>query len=750
MKKYMGGGSNLLSVVACCAIFLAVNAGAIEEKKLQAVEVNSVGDAVSESGIEEGILNKQVASGPLAGKKVLDMPYQINTMTKEMMNHQGVVGFEDAVKYFPSAQIQYRGGAEVGRPQTRGFEGSVVGNVFWDGFYAISTTAIPMYMFESLQIQNGLAGSLYGGQNPAGIFNYTRKRPVPLQNIIWADYTSRKNAGIGLDTSDKFEKVGYRGVFYVSGGERQAKNSDYSRRLASLGLDFYPTENLTFETNFSYYQHKMEGMPSGFGLPMNAGTGTARLAVPRATKTTKANLEPDFGGSDLKTKTASIKFKYAPTERWYFEGGYQWQEAIRDMYSIGGSLLYPGVVYGRGHPRQGQSIYGYYGQSYKPGDYLASFTESGASSKFVAQSWFLKTTTDFETAGIEHNLGIATNGYRWSIYGNSHKAGEAELGISNIYHPKKFNKPDLEKGSGHYKSSNNDMYNIALADDIKFNENFSTILSVSNSWFKNKDVVKGKKTYDKNGLSYAASFIYKPVENVSVYITYADSLMAGSSYTYTSGVRNGQTVVLKPYRSKQYEIGAKARINELDLSAALFEIKRPIAYLGDNGIYSEQGTQKNVGLELTAGGVIVDNLSVFGGITLLDPKIKDAQQKYAENKYVVGEPRIQSNLLFDYVVPNTNKLAFTTNFHYTGKRYVDSSNTYAVPSYFTTDVGVRYVTNAWLGKQTTIRFNVNNLFDKKYWAGMFPTTMDGVAAGRGTSLFLGQSRTFMLSAEVKF
>ena len=294
------------------------------------------------------------------------------------------------------------------------------------------------------------------------------------------------------------------------------------------------------------------------------------------------------------------------------------------------------------------------------------------------------------------------------------------------------------------------MYNIALADDIKINENFSTILSVSNSWFKNKNVVSGKKTYDEDGLSYAASFIYKPVENVSVYITYADSLMAGSSYTYTSGVRNGQTVVLKPYRSKQYEIGAKARINELDLSAALFEIKRPIAYLDDNNEYSVQGTQKNVGLELTAGGVIVQNLSVFGGVTLLDPKIKDAQQKYAENKYVVGEPRIQSNLLFDYVVPNTNKLAFTTNFHYTGKRYVDSSNTYAVPSYFTTDVGMRYVTNSWLGKQTTIRFNVNNLFDKKYWAGMFPTTMDGVSSGRGTSLFLGQSRTFMLSAQVKF
>lgn len=735
MKKYMGGGSNLLSVVACCAIFLAVNAGAIEEKKLQAVEVNSVGDAVSESGIEEGILNKQVASGPLAGKKVLDMPYQINTMTKEMMNHQGVVGFEDAVKYFPSAQIQYRGGAEVGRPQTRGFEGSVVGNVFWDGFYAISTTAIPMYMFESLQIQNGLAGSLYGGQNPAGIFNYTRKRPVPLQNIIWTDYTSRKNVGIGLDTSDKFEKVGYRGVFYVSGGERQAKQSDYRRRLASLGLDFYPTESLTIETNFSYYQHIMEGMPGSFSLPVDPSTGTARFGVPSAVKTTKAGLGQPFAGSNLKTTTASAKFKYAPNENWYFEGGYQWQRAVRDMYGASNTLLN------------------------QNGDFRVSQSGgSGAASKFEASSWFLKGTTDFKTGGIEHSLGVATNGYRWTLFGAKDRGSANYIfGRSNLSNPKVFNpNPNFRKGGGAYKSSYNDMYNIAVADDIKFNENFSTILSVSNSWFKNKDVVKGKKTYDEDGLSYAASFIYKPVENVSVYITYADSLMAGSSYTYDNGPRKGQTVVLKPYRSKQYEIGAKARINELDLSAALFEIKRPIAYLGDDGIYSEQGTQKNVGLELTAGGVIVQNLSVFGGVTLINPKIKEAKAAYAENKYVIGEPRIQSNLLFDYVVPNTNKLAFTTNFHYTGKRYADSSNTYAVPSYFTTDVGVRYVTNAWLGKQTTIRFNINNLFDKKYWAGMFPASMDGtVNPGRGggdssTSLFLGQSRTFMLSAQVKF
>ena len=716
-----------ISVAACAVLALfAAQANAADTVKLQEVEVNSVGDNISESGISEGILNKGVASGPLAGKKVLDMPYQVNTMSIEAMNHQGVAGFEDAVKYFPSAQIQTRGGVEVGRPQTRGFQGSVVGNVLWDGFYSVSTTAIPMYMFEGLQIQNGLAGSLYGGQDPAGIFNYTRKRPVPFSNTFWADYTSRSNFGVGWDTSDKFQYVGYRGVFYKSGGARQAKNSDYGRNLASLGLDFYLTENFTIETNFSYYKHKMLGMPGGFWVPGRGGV--LNFAVPDAVKTTKAGLEQEWAGSDLKTTTASVKFKYAPTERWYFEGGYQWQKAIRDMYGTDTSFINSN------------------------GDFtVAASGGNGAASRFDVQSWFAKATTEFETLGIEHNFGVQANGYIWTIYGARTRGATANLGNSNLHNPRIFSNPGVAKGGGAYKSSQSTMKNLTIADDIKLNDYFSVILSAARSNFENKNKQTGVKTYDESGTSYAASFIYRPVENVSLYFTYADSLQAGSSYTYErTNPRYGETVVLKPFRSKQYEIGAKARIEDIDLSTALYEIKRPIAYLGDNNEYSIQGEQVNRGLEFTAGGKITNDLSVMGGVALIQPKLKKAKQAYAQGKIVVGEPKVQSNLLFDYVVPNTNKLALSANLHYTGKRYADQRNVNAVPAYFTTDLGIRYVTKEWLGKQTTLRFNVNNVFDKRYWVGMFPSNIDGTSNGTGASLFLGQSRTFMLSAEVKF
>ncbi len=80
---------------------------------------------------------------------------------------------------------------------------------------------------------------------------------------------------------------------------------------------------------------------------------------------------------------------------------------------------------------------------------------------------------------------------------------------------------------------------------------------------------------------------------------------------------------------------------------------------------------------------------MYGGFTLLDAKIKNAKDGVSEGKTVIGELKFQANVLFDYAVPSTNKLAFTTNFHYTGKRYIDNANTHSVNSYFTTDIGAR-------------------------------------------------------------
>nr|WP_314167218.1 TonB-dependent receptor [uncultured Campylobacter sp.] len=740
------------------------------EQSLGTVEVNSVGDNISESGIDEGFLSKNVQHGMLAGKRALDLPYQINTISKEIMNHQGVTGYEEAVKYFPSAQIQMRGGATVGRPQTRGFEGSVVGNSFWDGFYTISTTAIPMAMFESFQVQNGVAGSLYGAQNPVGIFSYTRKRPVKDQYIIWSDYMSRSNLGLGLDLSDKFEKFGYRTVFYGSNGDRQPKGSNLQRRLASVTMEFYPTGDLTFETAASYYEHNTKGFAGQFALGVKDGKITDGITLPRAVDSSERGLGQSFGGMRLKTTTASAKFKFTPTDKWYLEGGFQFQRTDRDIHSVVNYLLpegfdcanYAALPNNRKPPICVANPNAKWTQ---PGDYYTQHSGGAtAAYRFDLPSGYLKANTQFNTGDIEHDFSVQTNGYHWTQdrYKNA-STNYVSPTIGNINDPKILDYTNAKRGSGLYHFAVIDMYNVSVLDDITINDKFDVMLSASKAWMRQESYNTAQqrlvKAYSDSGYSWAGSLIFHPIEDASIYYTYADSLQQGSTYVYKSGPHNGEVASTSPYRSKQHEIGAKIRVADMiDFSVAYFDIRRPIAYLNSStGLYGINGEQRNRGFEFMSGGRITENLSVLGGFTYIDPKMHNVSIEGANRKVANGIPKLNANLMFDYVIPGTNKLAISTNFHYTGKMYLDDLNTQSTPSFFVTDLGMRYTSEHLLGDKTTLRFNVNNVFNKKYWAGMYPASADGAGGlnvtsvlGSANGVTLGESRSFMLSAEVKF
>ncbi|WP_306529091.1 TonB-dependent siderophore receptor, partial [Campylobacter sp.] len=689
-----------ISLAACmyllCGSLAAAQSGGNsapeKSQNMGVIEVNSVGDNISESGIDEGFLSKNVQQGMLAGKRALDLPYQINTISKEIMNHQGVTGYEEAVKYFPSAQIQMRGGATVGRPQTRGFEGSVVGNSFWDGFYTISTTAIPMAMFESFQVQNGVAGSLYGAQNPVGIFSYTRKRPVKDQYIIWGDYMSRSNLGLGLDLSNKFEKFGYRAVFYGSNGDRQPKGSNLQRRLASVTMEFYPTGDLTFETAASYYEHNTKGFAGQFALGVRDGKIVDGMELPKAVDSSKRGLGQSFGGMHLKTTTASAKFKFTPTDKWYLEGGFQFQRADRDTHGVVNYIL-PST-----HP-----------QYTKPGDYQTRHSGGAtAAYRFDLPSGYLKANTQFNTGDIEHDFSVQTNGYHWTQ--DRYKIASTNYTsptIGNIYDPKILNYTGARRGSGLYHYAVLDMYNVSVLDDITINDKFDVMLSASKAWMRQESYNTAQqrlvKAYSDSGYSWAASLIFHPIEDASIYYTYADSLQQGSTYVYNSGPHNGEVASTSPYRSKQHEIGAKIRVADMiDFSVAYFDIRRPIAYLNSStGLYGINGEQRNRGFEFMSGGRITQNLSALGGFTYIDPKMHNVSIAGANRKVANGIPKINANLMLDYVIPGTDKLAISTNFHYTSKMYLDDLNTQHTPSFFVTDLGIRYTSEHLLGDKTT-------------------------------------------------
>lgn len=208
----------------------------------------------------------------------------------------------------------------------------------------------------------------------------------------------------------------------------------------------------------------------------------------------------------------------------------------------------------------------------------------------------------------------------------------------------------------------------------------------------------------------------------------------------------GQT--LKPYRSRQYEVGLKADVGEMNLGAALFRLKRPFAYVdAEDRVYKEQGEQVNNGLELTAAGRVGDGLSLFSGVTLLDPQLKETVSDSTRDKRVVGVPKVQANMLVEYSLPSMPQWVYSANVHYTGKRAANDTNSAWADSYTTLDLGARYVTRIH-SVPATWRLAVNNVTNEHYWASIFPSGTDG--NGGSSSAFLGSGREVRASVTFDF
>jgi iron complex outermembrane receptor protein len=130
--------------------------------------------------------SKHAILGPLGTRAIKDTPLSVAIVPEDLIANQQAKTVNDVLRNLPSVQIRDQQGLEVSRPQSRGFQGTVVQNTRLDGLNVIGTTAIPAENLGGIQVLNGMAGSLYGPETPAGVFNYLLKRPTaePLLRLI--------------------------------------------------------------------------------------------------------------------------------------------------------------------------------------------------------------------------------------------------------------------------------------------------------------------------------------------------------------------------------------------------------------------------------------------------------------------------------------------------------------------------------------------------------------------------------------
>lgn len=675
---------------------------------------------VVKGAIEDtGFRSEKATVGPLGERPILDTPYSVSVIPAELIQNQQATSLTDLLKYLPSTQMQARGGMDVGRPQSRGFQANVVESNHLDGLNVAGTTAYPMEMLERLEVINSLTGALYGPASPGGNFNFVQKRPTdtPLRRFTFG-YTGKSAFSVHADIGGRIGEtgaIGYRVNLLNEDGESYVKDSTIRRKLASAALDFHLSKDTVVELNASHYEFVKKGLPGGFSY-------AATVALPGAFDPTRAGYGQSFSGLDLETNTISTRLKHRFNDKWHVSA------------SLGRQIV------DRGMTSQSNRVNG-------NGTYTPSISVS-VPGRFTINSYNVTLNGQAQVWGLTHDLVFGATGYAWDIYG-ARVASRSVLPNTSLplNQPGVFPIQDMSTSGGTYHSGNTTQRTFLAGDTITFNPQWSVLAVGSFSEILSSSYTRtGAKTDDptSRGFSPTVALMYKPRPNINTYISYADSLEAG-------GVAPDNTAnegeLLSPYRSKQFEAGVKVDMHGLQAGVALFTIKRPFAYTGADNVYRTQGEQRNDGLELSLNGAVTKNISLYSGITFLNPKLGNTSSALTKDKLMVGIPKIQASALAEYRVDAVNGLVLTGNVHYTGRRAGNDTNTTWAAGYTTFDAGMRYAHNVF-GKETVWRLAINNLTNKQYWASIFPGNVNGTNSA--ANAFLGTPREVRASVSVSF
>jgi iron complex outermembrane recepter protein len=666
--------------------------------------------------------------GPLGSQKLLDVPYSVGVLSGDLLENSMATNFKDVSKYLPLVAYQEQQGPDILRPQTRGMQGGNFQNSRMDGMQFFITVANAMEQFQQIEVVNGVSASLYGPANPSGMFNFVSKRPTDYDlREVTVSYASDSLGTAHVDLGGKIGSNGivsyrFNGVF--GEGDAWVDHSHAKRVLGSLAIDIRPMQDTVIETNYSYYHLIDTGYPGWFSY-------SEKVTLPPAPDPTNVGYGQNYAGVDLLTRMASGRLKHDFNSDWHLVVGGLNQDASRNINTPVNNL------------------------TNNNGNYNSSLA-NGFAPRFIMTSDAAYLDGNFATGEITHDLTIGTAGYKSQSYSVITPATPASvlLGAANINNPVilPFPAAGLPNVGLNFDSSTASQQGFNVGDTLRFTDQWSVRLAASQDWF-HTDNYNSKAArvseYTNSGVSPTASLMFKPEGNMTLYATFASSLQPGDLAPNSTPPLTNAGQSLAPYRSKEYEVGYKVSLHKIDLSAALFRIQRPFANINPaDNTFEISGEQVNRGLELSAVGEVVQNLRVYGGVTLLDAKLENTPLATTNDKIYVGAPKVKGNILFEYSIPAVPRLVATFDWQFSGPRAANDTNSFLVAGYNLFDLGARFTSNI-LSKNVTWRLSLDNLTDRHYWSTVAPSNLTGANTGNLLAHF-GTPRTVLAAVSVDF
>lgn len=237
-------------------------------------------------------------------------------------------------------------------------------------------------------------------------------------------------------------------------------------------------------------------------------------------------------------------------------------------------------------------------------------------------------------------------------------------------------------------------------------------------------------------VSPRAGLVYKPIEPVSVYASFSRAYQPRSGDQLTS--LNVSNRAFDPEEFDNLELGVKWDVTpSLHATLAVYRLERsnvvvPGAVAGTSILVDGQTSK---GVELGLSGSITRAWSVMGGYAYQDAYLTATQSATARDGATLAMvPRHTFSLWNRYDFSRT--LGAGLGLVYRDRIYTSTSNAVSLPSYVRVDAALFYqVTPAH-----RLQVNIENLFDKKYYA----------SAHNDNNITPGSPRALKLSLNAKF
>ena len=612
---------------------------------------------------------------------ILDVPQTVSIVTDVDIRKQGFREIGDIIRYTPG----------VNTSQGEGHRDSVVfrgvrstADFFQDGVRDDVQYYRSLYNVEQVEILRGPNALLFGRGGTGGIINRVTKKAVVGETFTAHDVgiDSFGAADIALDTNFQLENGAALRINLHSDSLANHRDHYDGNRVG-----FNPTMTLKVSpetTVFLSYEYADHERFIDRGIPTINGSPDESLS------------DIVFGNSSANVQTLEATIMRAQVEHTLSDTS----KANFSFTSSSFDKLYQNI-YASGYDGTLVTMDGYYDPTERDNTIMSAnlvneLSLGGVVHTLLIGAEFIQTDNE--------NLRYDAN---WSTTNDDNE-------IFNITRPMDFTVNnggvatalDYVTKLNRQTASDISVTSIFIQDQIDLSDNWKLMVGGRLDDFDiTVDDIKNGTSESRNDNTFSprAGVIYKPQENVSLYLSYSESFLPRSGEQFKK--LSATSARLDPDVFESTEIGMKVALNEnISLNAAYFDSEQVRAERdNDTGETSEVRGLTVDGFEIELKGRVVDNLNLAIAYSDLSGETSSG-----------GIPReIPEHTLSAFVAWEVNeKLSVGLGLTQQGESKIkDNTPGLVLPEYTRVDLSAYYQ----VAPNLSVQMNVENLMDELYF-----------------------------------